>query len=87
MKFLLTAGRDYHPLPGSEDWIGFFDSRAKAQSKVKLLTEEWRKKHHKVQRYAIDLGNGSKKYVDWYRIINIESWHAHDEFECFSKFT
>lgn len=79
MKFLLTAGYDYYPEEAPLDWIDFFDSHSEAQSKVEILTEEWRKKHHKVQRYAIDLGAGSKKYVDWYRIIDIGGWKKQNE--------
>lgn len=59
------AGDNYYPQSGTDDWIGLFDSREEARSKVKEITDA----KNKVYAYRI----GDIKY-DWYEIVDLYTW-------------
>ena len=78
-RFLLTAGDNYYPSAGVDDWIGIFETREQAEALVttKQQHEYYTKGPRKGQireTHTINFVNG--KQVDWYEIIDLQNWQA-----------
>ncbi len=64
-RFLLTAGKDFHPELGDLNWIESFDSIIEAKNTIKENhQDEW-----SYDRYTIN-----NKDYDWYKIIDTDKW-------------
>ena len=76
-RFLLTAGDNYYPQYGDEDWVGMFDTREDAEKLIRTEQEHDyylrgpRKGQVKGTRHIYYV-NGRR--VDWYDIIDLENW-------------
>ncbi len=60
--FLLTAGDDYYPLVGTEDWIGTYASWDEASNEVESVDELWCKYQIQGESY------------DWFEIVDLRDW-------------
>jgi len=65
-RFLLIAGDECYPAV-TRDWVGFFETREEAERHVS------EKPAQRLREAKITM-NGHYREVDWYEIIDLESW-------------
>lgn len=65
-KYLLIAGHNYYP--GTNDWIGCFNSFEEANATV-TPTEDRLDKKRSIEYYIIN----DNKY-DWFQIVDLSDW-------------
>jgi hypothetical protein len=66
--FLLIAGHSYYPQSGTQDWIGAFETKEEAESKV-IKAGDKRIKFETYYPYVIEnIG------YDWFKIVDLKDW-------------
>jgi len=69
--FLLIAGENYYPSPGTEDWIATFETKEEARAEVELKSKASQKGLH-----GHWLGEWEIRgcHYHWYDIIDLREW-------------
>jgi hypothetical protein len=76
-RYLLTAGYQYYPQSGDNDWVGMFDTAEEAERLIQRETvHEYfsrgpRKGQVKSYKEVLKILD---REIDWYEIIDLQNW-------------
>ncbi len=75
--YLLIAGYQYYPAPGTDDWIGCFSTKEDAEEEViEVVVPKYRNKKFgdgMVTKWSI-----RDMEYDWYEIVDLREWMGDD---------
>ncbi len=75
--YLLIAGYNYYPAPGTDDWIGCFSTKEDAEEEViEVVVPKYRNK--KFGDGMVTKGSIRDMEYDWYEIVNLLDWISDD---------